>query len=43
MGNLGNAVELEVIAAAGTLILALITLSFQAYKSAVSNPVNALK
>ncbi|MES2515904.1 MAG: ABC transporter permease [Bacteroidota bacterium] len=30
-------------AAAGTLILALITLSFQAYKSAVSNPVDALK
>ncbi|RYF26928.1 MAG: ABC transporter permease [Flavobacteriales bacterium] len=32
-----------IIAAAGTLILALITLSFQAYKSAVSNPVDALK
>jgi putative ABC transport system permease protein len=32
-----------IIAAAGTLILALITLSFQAYKSAISNPVDALK
>ncbi|WP_316803642.1 ABC transporter permease [Pedobacter nototheniae] len=32
-----------VLAAAGTLILALVTLSFQAYKTATSNPVNALK
>nr|WP_199157677.1 ABC transporter permease [Pedobacter sp. ASV2] len=32
-----------VAAAAGTIILAVITLSFQAYKTATANPVNALK
>ncbi|HKG05668.1 MAG TPA: FtsX-like permease family protein, partial [Pedobacter sp.] len=32
-----------VLASAGTLMIALITLSYQAYKSAVSNPVDALK
>ncbi|WP_285057316.1 ABC transporter permease [Pedobacter ginsengisoli] len=31
------------LASAGTLLIALLTLSFQAYKSAVSNPVDALK
>jgi putative ABC transport system permease protein len=31
------------LASVGTLMIAFITLSFQAYKSAVSNPVNALK
>ena len=32
-----------VVAAAGTIILAVVTLSFQAYKTATANPVNALK
>lgn len=31
------------LASAGTLMIAMITLSYQAYKSAVSNPVDALK
>jgi putative ABC transport system permease protein len=31
------------VAAVGTLLVALITVSYQAYKTATSNPVDALK